>query len=97
MADWWWLPVTGDDRAMEMVFARFERAHSMSMAAIMKDMSAKQAWKVLQKSDFTTAAPQKGYSGVEGARKLLNDMIYESISKYDAEILQVRRLPFTAV
>ena len=36
MADWWWLPVTGDDRAMKMVFARFERAHSMSMAAIMK-------------------------------------------------------------
>ena len=40
----------------------------------------------------TTAAPQKAYSGVEGARKLLNDMIYESMSKYDAEILQVRRL-----
>jgi hypothetical protein len=30
--------------------------------------------------------PQKGYSGLEGARKLLNDMIYESMSKYDAEI-----------
>jgi len=28
----------------------------------------------------------KGYSGVEGAKKLLNDMIYESMSKYDAEI-----------
>jgi len=28
----------------------------------------------------------KGYSGVEGAKKLLNDMIYESLSKYDAEI-----------
>jgi len=28
----------------------------------------------------------KGYSGLEGARKMLNDMIYESMSKYDAEI-----------
>jgi hypothetical protein len=27
-----------------------------------------------------------GYSGVEGAKKLLNDMIYESMSKYDTEI-----------
>merc|ERR1719311_824820 len=27
-----------------------------------------------------------GYSGLDGARKLLNDMIYESMSKYDAEI-----------
>merc|ERR1719169_217956 len=28
----------------------------------------------------------KGYSGIDGARKLLNDMIFESLSKYDAEI-----------
>jgi len=28
----------------------------------------------------------KGYSGLDGARNLLNDMIYESMSKYDAEI-----------
>jgi len=28
----------------------------------------------------------KGYSGIDGARKLLNDMIYESMTKYDAEI-----------
>merc|ERR1719272_1713754 len=28
----------------------------------------------------------KGYSGLDGARKLLNDMIYTSMSKYDAEI-----------
>merc|ERR1719326_1898916 len=28
----------------------------------------------------------KGYAGLEGARKLLNDMIYESMAKYDAEI-----------
>merc|ERR1719482_2388673 len=30
--------------------------------------------------------PGKGYSGIDGARKLLNDMIFESLSKYDAEI-----------
>merc|ERR1719359_1968888 len=28
----------------------------------------------------------KGYSGIDGARALLNDMIYESMFKYDAEI-----------
>merc|ERR1719163_111889 len=28
----------------------------------------------------------KGYAGLDGARKLLNDMIYESMFKYDAEI-----------
>merc|ERR1719247_3369590 len=32
------------------------------------------------------AAPTTGYSGLDGARNLLNDMIYESMSKYDAEI-----------
>ena len=30
--------------------------------------------------------PKKGYSGVDGARKLLNDMIEESMEKYDKEI-----------
>merc|ERR1719298_178180 len=30
--------------------------------------------------------PPLGYSGLDGARKLLNDMIYESMSKYDQEI-----------
>merc|ERR1740117_1523188 len=28
----------------------------------------------------------KGYSGIDGARRLLNSMIYESSRKYDAEI-----------
>merc|ERR1719261_809552 len=28
----------------------------------------------------------KGYAGLDGARKLLNDMIFESMTKYDAEI-----------
>merc|ERR1719375_333831 len=27
-----------------------------------------------------------GYAGIDGARKLLNDMIYESMGKYDSEI-----------
>merc|ERR1719218_539107 len=34
----------------------------------------------------TGQTPPKGYAGLDGARKLLNDMIYESMSKYDAEI-----------
>merc|ERR1719247_2582268 len=38
-----------------------------------------------KQASLRKAAPA-GYAGVEGARKLLNDMIYESMSKYDAEI-----------
>merc|ERR1719498_1669478 len=38
------------------------------------------------KSTNLRKQPKKGYAGLEGARKLLNDMIYESMSKYDAEI-----------
>jgi len=32
------------------------------------------------------AKKKPGYSGLDGARNLLNDMIYESLSKYDAEV-----------
>jgi hypothetical protein len=55
--------------------------------------------RVLEKNNMTTPAlmqvlgrksnlrkQPKGYSGIDGARKLLNDMIFESMSKYDAEI-----------
>merc|ERR1719454_521804 len=33
-------------------------------------------------------APLKGYAGLDGARRLLNAMIYEAFKKYDAEILR---------
>jgi hypothetical protein len=62
-------------------------------------MSYPRAMRVLEKSNLTSPAllqvlggkknlrrQPKGYSGIEGARKLLNDMIFESMSKYDAEI-----------
>jgi len=96
-------------KAMEKVFARSEKAHSMSMATIMNSMSPKKAWQVLEKGNLTTPAlmeltshlhgttsflrkadpkDNKGYSGIDGARKLLNDMIYESMSKYDNEIAE---------
>jgi len=40
-----------------------------------------------EKSNLRKAAPT-GYAAVEGARKLLNDMIYESMAKYDAQIAE---------
>merc|ERR1719450_1010431 len=43
------------------------------------DMATGKASKNLRKQP-------KGYAGLDGARKLLNDMIYESMSKYDAEV-----------
>merc|ERR1719171_452749 len=39
-----------------------------------------------KQSNLRKNTPGKGYSGIGGARKLLNDMIYESMMKYDAEI-----------
>merc|ERR1719310_1773005 len=41
---------------------------------------------MLKSSQGQLRKQPKGYSGLDGARKLLNDMIYESMSKYDAEI-----------
>merc|ERR1719498_55735 len=40
----------------------------------------------LGKQNNLRKQPKKGYVGLDGARKLLNDMIYESMTKYDAEI-----------
>merc|ERR1719454_729677 len=33
-------------------------------------------------------APKKGYAGLDGARRLLNSMIFEAFKKYDAEVLR---------
>merc|ERR1719502_698746 len=92
-------------KAMEKVFARSDKAHSKSMAAIMQGMSSDKAWGVLKKNNLTSPAliemtsqshekqtnlrknvQPKGYSGIDGARKMLNDMIWTSMSKYDQEI-----------
>merc|ERR1719230_350143 len=70
------------------------------MDSLMKVMTTSHAMQVLQSHNLTTPAllevtasltgnlrkQPSGYSGIEGARKMLNDMIYESMSKYDAEI-----------
>merc|ERR1719487_1269975 len=40
----------------------------------------------LTKTSLRTKKQPTGYSGIDGARKLLNDMIFESLSKYDQEI-----------
>jgi len=39
-----------------------------------------------KQANLRKAAPATGYSGVDGARKLLNHMIHESMVKYDEEI-----------
>merc|ERR1740130_1831161 len=87
--------------AMQQVFARSEKTHFDSMASITKSMTPDNAWQVLKKNNLATPAlveltsggnkahlrkQPKGYSGLDGARKLLNDMIFESMTKYDAEI-----------
>jgi len=88
---------------MEAVFARSDKVHVESMAAIASTMSVVKAVEVVQKHNMATPAfaqvadmalggashlrkQPKGYSGLDGARKMLNDMIFESMTKYDAEI-----------
>jgi hypothetical protein len=89
---------------MERVFARSEEAHQRSIANIMKSMSTKSAWHLLERNNLTSPAliqmtthtsekqahlrkaSPAGYSGIEGARKMLNEMIYKSMTKYDEEI-----------
>merc|ERR1740133_497619 len=71
------------------------------MATISQQMSASKAMEILKEKNATTASliesatavlgkslrkQPKGYAGLDGARKLLNDMIFESMTKYDAEI-----------
>merc|ERR1740138_244762 len=78
---------------MQQVFARSDKVHEEHMAAIMDTMSVQKASEaLLQATNMALSGAgnlrkqPKGYSGIDGARKLLNDMIYESMSKYDAEI-----------
>merc|ERR1719326_2659884 len=55
--------------------------HNLSTPELMQvaNMAMGKASKNLRKQP-------KGYAGLDGARKLLNDMLYESMSKYDAEV-----------
>jgi len=39
-----------------------------------------------KQANLRKTSQPKGYSGIEGARKMLNDMIWTSMSKYDQEI-----------
>jgi len=89
-------------KAMERVFARSDKAHAASMAAITGSMTERKAWNVLEKHNLTTSAliemthhsqgkrsnlrQPTGYAGIDGARKMLNDMIYKAMQKYDEEI-----------
>merc|ERR1719310_1821233 len=85
---------------MEEAFLRSEKAHAESMDKMMKTMNTEKAFAILAKNNLTNPSlvemkkglqghlrkQPKGYAGIDGARKLLNDMIFESMTKYDAEI-----------
>jgi len=85
-------------KAMESVFLRSEETHSKAISSMMSSMSSTKAWQILEKSNLTTPAllqatgrtqaklrKPTGYAAVDGARKLLNDMIYEAKMKYDTD------------
>merc|ERR1719428_666658 len=59
------------------------------MDQISESLTLPKAMEVMEKSDFSkriTSLVAGGFGGLDGARKLLNDMIYESMEKYDKEI-----------
>merc|ERR1719235_1309577 len=88
--------------SMKEVFVRSPEAHAEAMASMMQTMSVTEAMDLLRKDNMTTPAlvqigdmalgrqgnlrQPKGYAGLDSARKLLNDMIYEAAMKYDEEI-----------
>jgi hypothetical protein len=87
---------------MESVFRRSDDAHKHSMDEIAESLTLPKAMDVLEHSNFSkritslvvggkslrsgNIAVANGFGGLDGARKLLNDMIYESLEKYDKEI-----------
>lgn len=87
--------------AMHQVFFRSEQTRANSMDGMMKSMSTEKAVKVLMGRNLTSPAllqilhmahgeqmklQAHKTDPVAGARKLVNDMIYEAMLKYDSEI-----------
>jgi hypothetical protein len=89
-------------QAMAKVFYRSAKVHQESIASLSSSLTLEKSIDVLKNhSKLPPALAQvtnmmlgkgnllkqpKGYSGVDGARHLLNDMIYEAMKKYDQEI-----------
>jgi len=87
---------------MEKSFARSEETHQKAMDEISKVITPEKAVEDIEKSDVKKSPEFKqitslitgknalrkvdGFGGLDGARRLLNDMIHEAASKYDAEI-----------
>ena len=67
----WSIPVNAATEAttlkvMEKVFARSEKVHTMSMAAITRSMTESKAWHVLEKNNLTTPALIQMTSNLHG-------------------------------
>jgi hypothetical protein len=87
---------------MEMVFARSDKVHQASMEQISQSMTIPKAMNALYRNHGNSSSLKKitslltggknlrnnGFGGLDGARKLLNDMIFEAANKYDAEIMK---------
>jgi len=87
---------------MGQVFARSPDAHRQAMLAISSKMTDAHAVDVIKNSNVYNASQiaqvtklmgnknlrsdSDGFGGLDGARKLLNDMIYEAMVMYDKEI-----------
>merc|ERR1719247_3270390 len=58
----------------------------MTDASSLEDVASLLAGGKITQTSLRKKKQPTGYSGIDGARQMLNDMIFESLSKYDAEI-----------
>merc|ERR1719217_1211733 len=65
-----------------------EVLQQLTNASELEEVAALLSGGVVSKTALRSSGKKKqpGYSGIDGARKMLNDMIFESLSKYDQEI-----------
>jgi len=61
-------------------------ASAQQLQEVSSLMNGGQVSKASLRSQGSAHKKKPGYSGIDGARHMLNDMIFESLSKYDAEI-----------
>jgi hypothetical protein len=84
--------ITRSDETHQESMAAISRSLSLSKAveiiqnSSMMTPALSQVTKMALAGTANLRKQPKGYAGVEGAKKLLNDMIFEAMSKYDAEI-----------
>jgi hypothetical protein len=95
--------ITRSDETHQESMAAISRSLSLAKAVEIMENSSMMTPALSQVTKMALAGTAnlrkqpKGYAGVEGAKKLLNDMIFEAMSKYDAEIAKCTNITQSSV